>query len=250
MILVLGGTVDAVPICNRLIGRGHSVLLSNLTRGLNISKLNPSVVVRTGPLDETTLESIIERQQIDLIVDATHPYAEQIKQIALSVSSNCRVSIIRFDRMGSSFEGYEIIFAKNHSDAAAKSFELGDHLFLSIGSRNLFEYSAKGGKLTARILNSEKSIKDAFGAGLRPEDILPLKGPFSVAMNIEQIKNCGANVLVTKDSGDKGNVAEKLDAAKELGIPTVVIARPAPLDFNTVVYNYDDLMREVQRWKK
>ena len=53
-----------------------------------------------------------------------------------------------------------------------------------------------------------------------------MQGPFSKEMNIEIIKKYDIDMLVTKDSGKVGGTIEKLEAAKEMGIPVIIISRP------------------------
>ncbi len=244
MILVLGGTIDAVPICNHLIDLKCEVLLSNLTKDLNLGQLNSRVEVRSGALDDHLLKDLIISKKIKTIIDATHPYAEKIKELVFQVTCELDISLIRFERGKTDFSGYDIHFAPTHEVASEMASLFGGTAFLSIGSRNLVFYNKIS--VVARILDSEKSILDALHAGISRSALLPLRGPFSIEQNVEQFKEFHISVLVTKDSGEKGNIYEKLEAAKSLGIPTVVIQRPQCLPYKQVIYHYNQLSEVIQ----
>jgi precorrin-6x reductase len=52
-----------------------------------------------------------------------------------------------------------------------------------------------------------------------------MQGPFSKEFNIAQFKETGADILITKESGNAGGFLEKTDAARECGMKIVVLVR-------------------------
>jgi len=53
-------------------------------------------------------------------------------------------------------------------------------------------------------------------------------GPFTREQNVSQWRHWGVQSVITKDSGEAGGAHDKLAAAQELGIPLIVLRRPAP----------------------
>jgi precorrin-6x reductase len=78
-----------------------------------------------------------------------------------------------------------------------------------------------------RVLDHPQSLDACCQAGLRPEEVIAGRGPFSVDDNRRHLCAFAAGVLVTKDSGTAGGTVEKLAAARAEGCHVIVIARPA-----------------------
>ena len=78
----------------------------------------------------------------------------------------------------------------------------------------------------ARVLPLESSIRACREAGLSGSRILAEQGPFSREWNLLTMREKRIQALVTKDSGSRGGFAEKLAAARELGVTVLVIRRP------------------------
>ena len=82
MILLLGGTSETYMITDALLRAGHRVLVSTATETpLNIPT-DPRIAHRTGRLDEESLFHLLQEAAVTLVVDATHPYAEQVHRVA------------------------------------------------------------------------------------------------------------------------------------------------------------------------
>ncbi len=91
MILVLGGTKDGRDLTTLLTEKGYPVMVSVFSNyGRDLIQLNKDLV-HTGALDADGFIAFIHKNNIQLIVDASHPYA-------INVSSNdmiaCALSMI------------------------------------------------------------------------------------------------------------------------------------------------------------
>ena len=53
-----------------------------------------------------------------------------------------------------------------------------------------------------------------------------MQGPFSQELNVAMLRQSGAKILVSKDTGRAGGFAEKAEAAKQAGATLLVIRRP------------------------
>ncbi len=243
MILLFGGTADTVPIANLLISLGHRVLISTLTESLDLSALDTRVQKRHGPLLLDDLEKFIGSHQFSLVIDATHPYAEVIQKNIEELSLKLQIPRLRFERPESSFEGFEVLFVEGHEEASKLIKKKGWQAFLTIGSRNLKSYV--GLPAVARILDSESSFQEGLAAGFSEAHLIGKRGLFSLEENIEHLKKAQAQVLVTKDGGEAGQVLEKLMAAKALGLPTIVIKRPKREKTKCWASSYEELIKKL-----
>ena len=232
MILLLGGTSDAPPIALCLAEAGYRVLVSQATDVPLETPLHRNIEARSGPLDERSLTELVDNQGVRAIVDATHPYAVAAHAAAGRVADQKGIPCLRFLRPAAVAEaapGVELV--ADHAAAAVAAFRRGRPVLLTTGTRNLRPYVEQarrtGLKLVVRVLDHAQSLNACRQAGIRPEEVIAGRGPFSVDDNRRHVRACGAGVLVTKDSGAAGGTAEKLQAAQTEGCDVIVIARPA-----------------------
>jgi precorrin-6A/cobalt-precorrin-6A reductase len=231
-ILLLGGTSDTPPIARRLMERGYRVLVSQATDVPLETACHPNLESRAGRLDEHSLCELVERRGIRAIVDATHPYAVQIRALARRVADDKGIPYLCFLRPAAidpSLPGVEM--APDHPAAAIAAFGRGRPVLLTTGTRNLGPYVERARAaqlpLVVRALEHPASLAACLRAGIPREHVLLARGPFSIADNRRHIRTFGIGVLVTKDSGVAGGVAEKLEAARAENCAVVVVARPA-----------------------
>ena len=76
-----------------------------------------------------------------------------------------------------------------------------------------------------RMLPSPEGMRSCLDLGYPMKNLCGMQGPFSKEFNIAQFKETGADILVTKESGNAGGFLEKTDAARECGMKIVVLAR-------------------------
>ena len=76
---------------------------------------------------------------------------------------------------------------------------------------------------------------------MTPKDIIALQGPFTREFNREMFRQYGADVIITKNSGTIGGTDTKFSAADDLGLPVILVDKPAikydnlAVDFDTVI---------------
>ena len=106
----------------------------------------------------------------------------------------------------------------------------GHTILLTVGSKNLAPYVSEakrgGRRLIARVLPEPASLEACRLAGLPQECVVAARGPFSVDDNCALLRRFGANVLVTKESGEAGGLPAKLAAARRVRCEVVLVARP------------------------
>jgi precorrin-6A/cobalt-precorrin-6A reductase len=227
-----------VVIAAGLAGQGHRILLSKATDVPLPAGGHPNIQCRSGPLDSSGLEQLIDHRGICTIVDATHPYAAAIRAMARRVAKQMGIRYLSFVRaavLDPSTPG--VLFAADHAAAAAAAFAYGRPVLITTGTRNLDPYAAEsrrtGVPLIARVLDRPESREACRRAGIPPQHILAGRGPFSVQQNRSDIRRLDIGVLVTKDSGGAGGTVEKLQAAEAEGCRVIVIRRPALEDSPT-----------------
>ena len=257
MILLLAGTSDAIEIARRLLRQNLRVLVSNATDVSQKLPAMPGLEFRSGALDEDSLCELITEKKIEAIVDATHPYASKISELAYDVTRKLKLAFFVYDRPGIAAANLSgvIKLVENHKRAAELVKQITTQkshrdtgVLLTVGSRNLHTYvDALAGcdaKIFPRVLPADFSFQACNEAGVSSQQVIAIRGPFSVEQNIEHLKFADAKIMVTKDSGQAGGLPEKIRACEITGTTLVVVVRPArPGD--AIFHDYDKLVEAV-----
>lgn len=259
MILLLGGTREANELAKRLYAKNIPFVTTVVSAyGAEIASENSPEVLE-GILDEAGLHDLVERKGITKIIDMTHPYAEQISILAHNVSEQLNIDYYRYQRP-ESFRGQRVgavdmdlvVMADSYEEAAIKAVGLakdyGGNVFLTIGSKRAVEFyeagRSQGVRVVCRVLPDPDVLNQLKIAGISHEDIVALLGPFTHEFNKAMFLEYQAAVVVTKDAGVVGGTDTKITACMQLGIPIVIIKRPATIG-GKVFTEIDELLRRV-----
>lgn len=249
-LLLLGGTSDARPLVELLLGQGHGVLLSCLTEQAFLDISRDGFCQRSGALDAEGMVALLSQERIDAVVDAAHPYAQVLHATAVAACAAAGVPLVRYQRPEALREEDDVAYARDHEEAARLACRAGERVLLTVGSRFVHVYAQAarecGCLLWARVLPNRESVEACERAGLAPDQVVAELGPFSVEANLELLRRVGATVLVTKDGGDRGGVREKLEAAALCGCRFLAVSRPETLA-QAVVHDPQALLGELGR---
>lgn len=228
-ICIFGGTTEGRKLAEFLSGQPCDVTVCVATdygQTLLPESEHVSVSARRLPVGE--IVSLLTEHRFDLVIDATHPYAQSITK---SIASACRETGTLRWRLLRSASGVssEHTYVETVSDAAAFLAGTEGNILLTTGSKELAKFSQLPGfseRVWARVLPMQASLDACAQAGLPASHIFAMQGPFSEAMNTAMLRSIGAQYLVTKDGGAPGGFEEKEAAAKSAGARLVVIGRP------------------------
>lgn len=231
MILVLGGTAESKSLAEQLLAAGFRVLLSTATAyGAGLAAETGAEVV-WGRLDGNEMTELLVSRDIRAVVDASHPFAENVSANARRACASANIKYIRFKRKEQPLSGYPLLHTVNsYTEAAALAVGLGDVIFLATGSKTaeLFIGAAAtaGKRLVIRILPDPGVMERLMKLGIDAGDIVALRGPFGYELNLALFRHYRADVLVTKESGAEGGQDQKIQAAASLQMPVVLVRRP------------------------
>ena len=219
-ILILGGTAEARELAAALVADGLDVI-SSLAGRVNSPSL-PAGRVRIGGFGGAAgLAEYLRRQQISAVVDGTHPFAATISTNALQAANRTSTPLARLERPGWHKHPRSATWTWVADAAAARAAaQAAARPFLTTGRQSLPDFRPWANReVLVRLV-------DPPSTPLPQRWILIMsRGPYSYSDEHQTLTEHGIDVLITKDSGGAHTVA-KLDAAGDLGIPVVIIARP------------------------
>ncbi|ACB84521.1 precorrin-6A reductase [Natranaerobius thermophilus] len=237
MILVLGGTDDGIKVGEFLTKQGHSVMVSASTDYGKSIISNSGLRVFPDPLGISSGDFIdkLNQYNIQAVVDATHPFATFVTKGGFQSCREIGIPFIRFEREAVTLPDpdhsllRQVDSFQEAADLAQELvLELDDKVFLTIGTNKIDYFTSRisQDKLIVRVLPMESSITNCLCHGLKPDNIVALKGPWSYSLNKELFRSYNTKVLLTKESGESSGLLNKIQAALDLNMNVILIKRP------------------------
>ena len=251
-IIILGGTKDSINIIEFIKKNYDAYILTTTTTeyGAKLAREGGSDDTIARPLPKEELIDIIANGNYDVLIDATHPFAEHITQTSASIAKELEILYIRFERPTTNLENIDtsrIHYVNSFVEAGeliAREFSQGNVLHFA-GANTMGDVleNVSAERFYPRILKVESSLKKCDEVGVDPSHIIPMTGAASSQENIELIEKYDACVMITKESGEIGGVIDKIDAANKKDIAVIMIQRPKikEVDKKDMVSNLDEL---------
>jgi len=253
-IMVMAGTSDATVAIKRLKSLQDDIYIlatAVTSYGAEIARSAGADEVISKPLPLDDLIGIIEKHKIDVLVDSTHPFAAEATRNAIQASKETGITYLRLERPPTQLpENVLIHQVTSFPEAAhlAKTISNGRILHLAgVSTLHYLTEVVDADKIVARVLTNPYSVKKSLETGLPGENIIAMQGIFTPEFNKALIREYGAKLVVTKDSGEVGGTPSKIEAALELEIPVIVVLRPeiSELDQEKVSSSVDDMIKEI-----
>lgn len=221
-ILLLGGTSQASALANRLAERGEHAVLSYAGRVSN-PKAQP-IAVRIGGFGGVPgLVQYLHEQRVTHLVDATHPFAAQMSRHAIAAAQHAGVPLLALTRPawrpgpGDRWQPVADIAA-----AVAALAGPAKRVLLAVGRQHCAEFAAQPQHhYILRLVDAPASPPV-----LPQHTVIVSRGPFEVIGDLALMRRHGVDIVVAKNAGGTGAEA-KLHAARSLGLPVVMVQRPA-----------------------
>ncbi|MFJ4093391.1 cobalt-precorrin-6A reductase [Kitasatospora sp. NPDC089913] len=220
-LLILGGTTEARALAAALDGRTGLRVTSSLAGRVARPRL-PAGEVRIGGFGGADgLAAWLRAERVDAVVDATHPFAAVMSGNAAAAAAATGVPLLALRRPGwAAVPGDDWHRVPSLDAAAALLPALGRRVLLTSGRQGIAAFAHLNG--LHFVARSVDPPEPPLPAAL---DVLLDRGPFTLDGERAVLREHRIDVVVTKDSGGAAT-APKLTAARELGLPVVVVDRP------------------------
>lgn len=232
-IMIFGGTTEGRELAEKLAAeKVYSMVFVATGYGEHVMPDSPYIEVERGRLGVEEMKTWMECGQFAAVVDATHPFAREVSRNILSAAKDSTLPLFRCTRKMTDLKGRPLSHCVTFDSAvscAEALVQTDGRILLTTGSKELPLFCADKTvrrRLFVRVLPGRESLNLCYENGLEGKQIMAMQGPFSEEMNLVLIRQTGARILVTKESGHTGGTDTKITAAVKAGIACYVIRRP------------------------
>lgn len=229
-ILIFGGTTESRLLIDKLSKLNLNITVSVATEyGADIlENISNSVKIIQGRLSLDQMKQFIQTNSIDMVVDATHPYAVEVGSNIKQVCCETNTKRFRIGRDENKLNN-NCIYVNDFQQLIKALNGLSGNIMLTTGSKDLQVFSDVNNysdRIFPRVLPTVDAINKCIDLGYKNSHIIAIQGPFTFEMNKALINQYNIKVLVTKDSGKIGGFYEKIMACTSCEINALVIGRP------------------------
>lgn len=221
-ILILGGTTEARQLAEAL--AGHDRLATTLSlAGRTRSPVAMPVPVRVGGFGGAEgLAAYLQEHHVDLLIDATHPYAARISANAAEASRLSGLPLVALRRQGWVAQPGDRWHTVESVEAAVEA--LGSkprRAFLALGRQELLPFERAPDH--CYVIRSVDPVEPQLS--VPTATYITARGPFLQAAEHALLAENRIDVIVSKNSGGNASYG-KIAAARALGIDVIMIRRP------------------------
>ena len=241
-IWLIGGTQESAQLA-KAIAQEHFPCTISVTTATARSLYPdvPDLKVWVGRLTSEQLLEFLHKQQIVAVLDASHPYAVEISQLAIATTKQLQIPYLRYERplletgRGEGVKREELegstapsLYLDSFDTLLSDGYLQGERVLLTVGYRPLplFQAWQDQATLFARILPSIQALEVASAAGFTSDRLIAIRPPISFELEKALWQQWQISLVVTKASGTAGGEDIKRQVAAELGVKLRAIARP------------------------
>ena len=245
VIWLIGGTSEGRALIKAMADLDVELFVSVATDyGAELIEPQDNLTIMAERMDLAKMCKFIQNHQPACVIDATHPYAAIV---TATVQEACTCENAKYVRLLRPVgEAGDYITVHDFPEAVELLNQVEGNIFLTTGSKNLKDFTAVQDykeRIALRVLPMESSLLSALELGYKPANVVCMQGPFSKELNTAMFKKFRSKYVVTKDSGEVGGFAEKVEAANEAGAKLIVIGRVVEEQGKGFVEIVEDLRR-------
>ena len=228
-VIVFAGTTEGREICSFLKKYGVASLACTATEyGKCRIEEGGALAVQSGRMTKEEMEQLLGKEQPELVIDATHPYAELVSENIRSACERAGKMYLRLLRPSLAADPSCVLVDTTEEAVSYLAGTIGN-ILVTTGSKELAKFTSLQdyeSRVYARVLPLPSVIASCAELGFDAAHTIGMQGPFSLEMNLAMMQAVQASWMVTKESGRNGGFEEKIEAAKKAGVRVVLIGRP------------------------
>ena len=222
MILVFGGTTEGRKAVGVLEEAGTFYYYSTRGNEQEVELVHGQRL--TGGMDSHEVLAFCREHDIRLLVDAAHPFAEELHRNLLEVAGHVGAAIVRYERIYPPHTE-DVVWCRDYEDAQRQLEVHGIERLLALTGvktisrlKNYWSRHQCWFRILDRSYSRQLASKNHF-----PENHLVYYEHDDTSQLISQLS---PQAILTKESGVSGGFLEKVEAAKGAGVKIFAIERP------------------------
>ena len=228
-VIVFAGTTEGREICSFLKKYEIASLACTATEyGKCRIEEGGALTVRSGRMTEEEMEQLFGEEQPEMVIDATHPYADLVSENIRSACEKAGKTYLRLLRPSLAADP-SCVMVDTTEEAVSYLAGTEGKILVTTGSKELAGFTGMKdyqNRLYARVLSLPNVMKACAELGFEGKHLIGMQGPFSRELNAAMLRQYDCRYLVTKDTGKAGGFQDKIDAALECDAVPVIIGRP------------------------
>ena len=271
-ILIFAGTTEGRQLAEYAVKKGIPCIVSAATEYgeellendllLQKEKHKKSELrVIHGRMDQQEMEAFFEKEQVGLVIDATHPFAVIVTENIQRACKNSGIEYlrclrdflteartVRSEKFACDKSDSSVVCVNSVEEAVDYLEQTQGNILITTGSKELDKYTCLTNykeRCYARVLSVLPSVMQSIDLGFSGKHLIAMQGPFSREMNLALLHQTEAKYFVTKESGKNGGFAEKLEAAEQAGAVLLVIGRPEEEGVSV-----EEVEQEMRKWNR
>ncbi|MCL7996994.1 cobalt-precorrin-6A reductase [Brucella sp. 21LCYQ03] len=241
-ILILGGTAEAAKLASAFAPLPVESITSLAGRTANPTAISGKI--RTGGFGGTDgLAAYLVNDKIDLLIDATHPYATRISQNAVVASDMANIPLLRLERAEWQRQPDDNWIDVVSEAEASNLIPTSERVLLALGRQHIAPFAERNDVHFIMRMIDPPEVNLPHDC----EIVLAKPGNYDAEKQFLSERKIG--LIVSRNSGGSISYA-KIKAARDLAIPVMMISRP-PVAARTIVATVDealDFARSVLRF--
>ncbi|MCA1381580.1 cobalt-precorrin-6A reductase [Bradyrhizobium sp. BRP23] len=218
--LILGGTADASLLAAEIARAGIDAVYSY--GGRTRVPAGQPLPTRIGGFGGVSgLADYIRAEGITHVIDATHPFAAEMSRNAVAACTETGTPLLALERapwIKASTDNWIEVADVNAAVSALP--DAPANVFLAIGRQHIAPFATKPQHAYTLRFVDPPDAPLPFAA-----DVIVSRGPFTLHSELAMMRTRGIAWIVARNSGGDGARA-KIDAARMLGLPVIMISRP------------------------
>ena len=222
MILVFGGTTEG-RMAAKVLDESGAIYYYSTRSDVQDIQLAHGVRL-TGTMELAQMKVFCLEHDIALIIDATHPFAQNLHYNVVNLAQQLGVPLIRMNRIFPPHDA-DLVWCRDYDDAIS---QLNKHnverliSFTGVNTIGKLKDYWQHNECWFRILDRDESREATATAGF-PQDHLVYYESHGTEQLLKQLL---PQAIITKESGTSGGFVEKVDAARRNGVLTFVVECP------------------------
>lgn len=221
-ILLLAGTQEARQLASRIAAEFPQLRLTASFAGAVRDLPDLGVPTRVGGFGGVEgLARFLRSESINLVIDATHPFAAQMSRNAVLAAETLSLPVIRLERPAWQAGPLDLWQSVTSINEAVQALAPGARAFLAIGRKEIQAFTQR-----TDIYGLARMIEPPSPPLPKTWDLILARPPHSADEEVNLFKIHRITHLVTKNSGGARSYA-KIEAARSLHLPIIMIERPS-----------------------